>query len=340
MAGKPQWYSSASAFAILWQIQQNPKMTHWLPSLSAACCLWAAFGPGLPALAQNARLPREVEVDAEQFWRRVLLAIDQHASVECKLYEEVHLYDQHLIGRGTYLQGPPGYHWSRLELAVKVNEHDAIVNQRCDGDRLMVLRSRDGLPQMTSVDVKRVLAAARAGQRDRSGAPRLGIGGLPKLFDALDKGFRFTDVRQHQLEKRPVYVLKGEWEPARLLRWLPEQKEALESGGPVDLSKLPPPIPDQVLIVVDAKDLFPRRIEYRRAAIDGKKKTRTLLLLSLSKIVFDQPVERHSFVFENQALPVRDETDAYIINLGLFPVPQAASAAPAAAWPSAAGPTR
>ena len=335
MAGKPQWYSSASAFAILWQIQQNPKMTHRFPSLSVACLILAALASGRPAWGQAERLPAKAEVDAQHVWRRALAALDQHASVQCKLYQEVQMYDQHLLGHGAYLQGPPGYFWSSLELALKTGgEHDAIVKQRCDGNRLWIFRSMDGLPRLSCVDVKRVLAAARAEGRERTAVPALGIGGLPKLFDAVEKGFRFTDVRQQQLEKKPVFVLRAEWKPDRLLRWLPEQKEAIESGGKLDLSKLPPPVPDHLLIYLGATDLFPRRIEYRRASANVQNPNKEiLLLLSFSNIAFDRPVDRRSFVFEPGPMPMADETDSYIRNLGLTPVPEAAAA-------SAAGPTR
>jgi len=311
-------------------------MAHRFSSLSAACCLLAAITSGRMAAAQAQRLPSKAETDAEHLWRQVLVALDQHASVRCKLYQDVRTYDQHLLGHGAYVQGPPGYLWSSLELAIKVDEADAIVQQRCDGERLWIFRSNDNLPRLGCVDVKRVLEAVRAAGRERGAVPSLGIGGLPKLFDSLDKGFRFTDVRTFKIDQQPVYALRGEWEKERLLRWLPQQKEAIESGGAVDLTKLPPPIPDHVLIYVGATDLFPRRIEYRRASTSQQgPQEQTLLLLTFSKIEFDQPVDRRSFAFPSSPLPVTDETDSYIRNLGLTPVPEAASAAP-----TAAGPTR
>ena len=311
-------------------------MAHRFSSFSAACCLLAAITSGRMAAAQAQRLPSKAETDAEHLWRQVLVALDQHASVRCKLYQDVRTYDQHLLGHGAYVQGPPGYLWSSLELAIKVDEADAIVQQRCDGERLWIFRSNDNLPRLGCVDVKRVLEAVRAAGRERGAVPSLGIGGLPKLFDSLDKGFRFTDVRTFKIDQQPVYALRGEWEKERLLRWLPQQKEAIESGGAVDLTKLPPPIPDHVLIYVGATDLFPRRIEYRRASTSQQgPQEQTLLLLSFSKIEFDQPVDRRSFAFPSSPLPVTDETDSYIRNLGLTPVPEAASAAP-----TAAGPTR
>lgn len=333
MAGEPQCYSSASAFAILWQIQQNPKMTHRFPSLSVACLMAVALATGQAAQGQAVKQPEKANVDAEQLWRRALAAIEQHASVQCKLYQEVQMYDQHLLGHGAYLQGPPGYYWSSLELALKTGgEFDAIIKQRCDGNRLWIFRSMDGLPRLSCVDVKRVLAAARAAGRERTAVPGLGIGGLPKLFDAIDQGFVFTSVRQQQLEKKPVFVLRAEWKPAQLLRWLPDEKQAIESGGRVDLGKLPPPVPDHLLIYLGAADLFPRRIEYRRASANAQNANKEiLLLLSFSKIAFDRPVDRRSFVFDPGPMPMTDETDSYIRNLGLTPVPEAAAAAAAPA---------
>ena len=41
--------------------------------------------------------------------------------------------------------------------------------------------------------------------------PALGIGGLPKLFEAMNQAFRFTEVAPATLEKQPVYRLRGEF---------------------------------------------------------------------------------------------------------------------------------
>ena len=203
----------------------------------------------------------------------------------------------------------------------------------------MLFRS-DGLPRLGRVDVQRVLAAGRAGGPGRCAVAALGIGGLPKLFDAMNQAFRFTEVRRATLEKQPMYRLRGEWTPGRLAHWLPEQKQAIEGGGGVDLTKLPPPIPDHVLIYVGADDFFPRRIEYRRTdykAPAGDDAAQKLVLLSFSKVEFDEPVDRRSFIYEPGPLPVADETDLYIRNLGLTPVPEAATVPPGS---SAAGSTR
>jgi hypothetical protein len=340
MAGKPLWYWSARPFAILWQIQQNPKMAHWLPSFAFGLFVLATPGCQRATPPPTARGASPPNSQAQLVWRQALAALNQHASVRCKLYQEVRLYDQQLLGHGAYLQGPPGYFWSNFELAIKLAPHDTVVKQRCDGQHLWIYRSADGLPRLARVDVHRVLGAARAGGRERNAVPALGIGGLPKLFDAVDEAFRFTEVRQATLEKQPVYLLRGEWAPSRLARWLPDQKEAIEAGGKIDLTKLPPPVPDHVLIYLGASDLFPRRIEYRRTdpkAATAEDASQRLVLLSFSKIEFDGPVDRQSFVYEPGPLPVADETDLYIRNLGLTPVPEAAAVPPRS---SAGGPTR
>ncbi|HEV7224759.1 MAG TPA: hypothetical protein VGN42_18760 [Pirellulales bacterium] len=315
-------------------------MTHRFPSFTIALLVLLTLGCQRAAPTQTARGASPADEQAQQVWRQVLAALDRHTSVRCKLYQEVRLYDQHLLGHGSYLQGPPGYHWSNFELAIKLDPHDTIVKQRCDGEYLWIFRSSDGLPRLGRVDVQRVLAAGRAGGPGRSAVPALGIGGLPKLFDAMNQAFRFTEVRRATLEKQPMYRLRGEWTPARLAHWLPEQKQAIEGGGGVDLTKLPPPIPDHVLIYVGADDFFPRRIEYRRTdykAPAGDDAAQKLVLLSFSKVEFDEPVDRRSFIYEPGPLPVADETDLYIRNLGLTPVPEAATVPPGT---SAAGSTR
>ncbi len=241
-----------------------------------------------------------------------------HASVQAKLVQDINLHDQRLMGSGAYLQGPPGYHWVSLDLTIKLKPHDAVVQQRSDGNFLWICRTADGWSRTSRVDVRRVLAASKA-TRGGTMMPSLGIGGLPKLFDALGKSFRFVEARQEKLDGQAAIVLRGEWRLERLIRWLPEQKEAIEAGREVELAKLPASIPDHVLVYLGANDLFPRRIDYRRRdpssrlLVDAK----SLVLLRFSDIVFDAPVDRRSFLYDPGLSPVSDETEQYIRNLGL-----------------------
>lgn len=270
--------------------------------------------------AQNrARAPASAE--AEQLWQRAHAALKEHASVQAKLVEDIGLYGQRLMGSGAYLQGPPGYHWVSMDLTIKQKPHDTVLQQRCDGNFLWIYRSADGWARTGKVDVRRVLAAGQAA-REGTITPSLGIGGLPKLFDAFDKSFRFTDARREKLDGMTVYVLRGQWRRERLLRWLPDQKEAIEAGGEIDLTRLPQAIPDHVLIYLGGNDLFPRRIDYRRHDPESRQAgddSKSLVLLRFSDLVFDAPVDRRSFLFEPGLAPVTDETDQYIRNLGLTP---------------------
>ena len=271
------------------------------------------------ALKGAAQNPARVE--AEQLWQRARAALNEHASVQAKLVQDIGLYGQRLMGSGAYLQGPPGYHWVSLDLTIKQKPHDTVLQQRCDGNFLWIYRSADGLARTSRVDVRRVHAAGKAA-REGTITPSLGIGGLPKLFDALDKSFQFTEVRREKLDGRMAFVLQGQWRRDRLRAGCPNQEDAIEAGGEIDLTRLPQAIPDHVLIYLDGNDLFPRRIDYRRhdpesrAAGDHSK---SLVLLRFSDLVFDAPVDRRSFLFEPGLAPVTDATDQYIHNLGLTP---------------------
>ena len=323
MAGEPLRYWSVCPFAILWQIQQNPKTMHWLPSFAARFALLVTITCDAVAYAQSASPAPAAKHEAEQLWQRARIALGEHVSVQAKLIQDIDIYGQRLMGSGAYLQGPPRYHWVHLDLAIKTEPYDTILQQRCDGDFLWILHSADGLSRVEKVDIRRVLAAGRV-QRDGTLVPMLGIGGLPKLFDSLDKAFVFVEVRQEKLDGQVVYMLRGEWRPDRLVRWLPEQKEAIEAGRRLDLAKLPQPVPDHVLIYLEGRDLFPRRIDYRRADPSDRlsgRGSKSLVLLRFSDVVFDAPVDRRNFTYEPGLLPVSDETEQYIRKLGLTPTP-------------------
>jgi hypothetical protein len=79
-----------------------------------------------------------------------------------------------------------------------------------------------------------------------------------------------------------------------------------------------------VLIYVGGRDLFPRRIDYRRADPSDRlsgRGSKSLVLLRFTDVVFDAPVDRRNFTYEPGLLPVSDETEQYIRKLGLTPTP-------------------
>lgn len=149
----------------------------------------------------------------------------------------------------------------------------------------------------------------------------LGLGGMADFLDQLDLWCIFSKVRQTRPRgpnEAPMYVVEGTWRPERLLFWLPDQREAVETGQPVNLSKLPPMLPDRIVLFLGRDDLFPRRIEYgaseSRTFADGE--TPPLVRVHFEDVQFDQPTDPRQFTFSSPVAPPLDDTDNYLLRHG------------------------
>jgi hypothetical protein len=108
-----------------------------------------------------------------------------------------------------------------------------------------------------------------------------------------------------------VRVLVGKWIPERLALLMPDQVEAMQAGQPADLSRLPDHVPEQALIYLGRDDLFPYRIEYRRAST-GENAPRALMVVELYEVQVNSAVDPLQFVYNPGTARYADETDAYL----------------------------
>lgn len=303
-------------------------MARWLPSLTAVCFLgllfaawliWCRTSGGLGRATVHAQTPpsrADADAQARRLLARAAEALARRKSVSAELSQTVRLYGQELLARGSYVQGPARTGWLLLDLNIKTEEADSFVQQRCDGESLWTLRSEDGLPNLSRVDLRRVILQRAEG----SGLPvsMIGVGGLAELLLGLERSFEYDAVNEATLsrgrEKLRVYALSGHWRPAMLVHWLPDQKADIEAGKPADLSKLPPMMPDRVFVLLGRDNLFLYRLEYVRESAGRKSREGEgpFVSFNLADAVFDQPVERRQFVFERGTLPAVDATDAYL----------------------------
>jgi hypothetical protein len=149
----------------------------------------------------------------------------------------------------------------------------------------------------------------------------LGLGGMAALLDQLDLWCVFTKVGQTKprgANEMPLYVLEGTWRPERLLFWLPDQREAVEKGQPVNISKLPPMLPDRIVIFLGRDDLFPRRIEY--SASESRSfpddEAPPLVRIHFEDVQFDQTADPRQFMFDSPVVAPIDDTEGYLLRHG------------------------
>jgi hypothetical protein len=249
--------------------------------------------------------------------RQACDALERHESVFAKMHLEIDLFDQQLIGHGVYRQGPPETDWMSLDLQLQMGNQQSVVQQRCDGDSFWRCDSVDNIRVgLSRVDMARLRNARDDGRASTGAVPQLGLGGLPRLLNSLDQAFEFSKETSQVRGEQRVYALRGQWRAEWLAKWVPEQKAAIAAGKPVDLGKLPAPLPDHVVVRLGVDDLFPYRIEYGREDPKAPTRPHTLVAMEFEGVVFDGPVERGEFVFEPGSTPVVDETDLYLLRLG------------------------
>lgn len=298
------------------------------------CCL--ALGWALPTNnlawigipAANAEQPASPQSQPNQgqlLLRRARAGLASHKTITAAIHERVRLYGHELVAKGEFGQGPVGKNLMRLNLSVKVAGQDTYVQQRCDGRYFWEQKLFDGIPRLTKIDVRRVLAARRAANQPMaSGAtpelPSLGLGGVAFLLDQLDAWCLFeglSDKKLNDRERTPVYIIDASWRPEKLA-WLPDQRAAVEKGQALNLDKLPPSFPDRIRISLGRDDLFPRRIEYGASASRGlDEDAAPLVQLCFEAVQFDQQIHGESFKFEGSVTAPLDITDSYLLEHGL-----------------------
>ncbi len=265
--------------------------------------------------------------------RQARAALQRHKTISATIHQRIHLYDQELVGNGIFVQGPTERNLLQVDLTVNIDGRDCYVQQRCDGEYYWLQKCVDGIPRLARVDIKRV-AAARAEHAKTKNAPgnlfqppgatsfgMLGLGGMAALLDQLDLWCIFSKVgetRPRGANEMPLYVLEGTWRPERLLFWLPDQREAVEKGQPVNISKLPPMLPDRMVVFLGRDDLFPRRIEYSasesRSFADDE--VPPLVRIHFEDVQFDQSVDPRQFMFDSPVVAPVDDTEGYVLRHG------------------------
>ena len=114
----------------------------------------------------------------------------------------------------------------------------------------------------------------------------------------------------------PVWIVFGTWRPEALAAISPELAKQATEGKPLDLKKLPPQMPEEVLLYLGQDDLFPYRIEYRRrpmkqgkGASDVSREAMPILTVELYEVRLNSPIDPRQFAYQPGSLEVLDTTD-------------------------------
>ena len=335
-------YWSACYNAILWQIRynlQNTAMTHRLPILLTL--LLAATGvltavnslhsqggsnatrgatPPPPAATEGANVPQ-----AKVLLEAAIRALDSRGSISARIRQQAKLFGHQLIGSGRYLES----HRTlvpliRLELTIEIAEHvTTSLVQVCDGRNLWTYRkllSRESVSQIDAVRASDALKRLAVTIEPNSSTVVPGLGGLSRLLRGLDATFQFISAEKGRIDDLPVWKIEGGWKPAQLIKLLPNQKDAIEHGRPIDLSPLPEHLPDRVILLLGQEDLFPYRMDYCRFIVKKKDpvvvENRALMTVEFYEVNFNMPIDVRQFIYNPGVVEKIDQTEAFLESLG------------------------
>ena len=264
-------------------------------------------------------------ISGETLVDRVLAAADAQASIAAKVRHRVELMGRPaLIGTGIYLQQGSGPQRTfRLELMLRTSLFASSVQHVCDGNQLWIFEELDGNKSVAVVDMTRLERA-----RPKSHGPAqpqgtlLALGGLPKLLKGLQDTFVFSSVVEGRLDDLRVLSIAGGWHPDKLAQLLPDQKQAIETGGGGDLSKLASNLPHRVVLHVGFDDLFPYRIEYWRTEADEGDRdaaplAKLIAVMELYEVQFGAAIDPARFAFRPGNITPQDRTKEFLERLGL-----------------------
>jgi hypothetical protein len=256
-------------------------------------------------------------------------ALAKHESVSTRVRYHAEVFGHRPIGQGIYLQQGLGAERKfRWELKASIRDNIFLWQQVCDGRYLWQLNEfSPDERNLNRIDLRHVRQALeQANQRpDKSLGLKIefAIGGLPQLADNLRKSFRFTRAEAGQLDQLPVWIVTGSWRPEAIKPKTKESVEKAETGKPLDLTKLPPQLPAEVVVYFGQDDLFPYRIEYhRRGAGQGRggqggdDEIKPMLLLEFYEVQLNAPIDRRQFEYEPTP-SFADTTEVFLKSLGV-----------------------
>lgn len=257
-------------------------------------------------------------------------------SIAAQIRYRVALFDKALVGNGIYFEhhSADGVRF-RFELKTQLGDENGTLLEVCDGQSIWRYQRLHELGELSRIDVVRVLEALEeAGQinRLREVGNWPGLGGVPRMLRGLHGAFDFHSAEPNELaggtagsatatQRLPVWRLQGGWKPDRLKTLLPDRAEEIASGKPIDLTQLPQPLPESVVIYLGKDDLFPYRVDYCRSdrseAGQGRGVVQPIVTLEFFYVNLNVPVDPNRFRYNPGNLECVDRTQEFLQKLGL-----------------------
>jgi hypothetical protein len=266
---------------------------------------------------------------------QAIFKLESRHSIAADISHEVNLFGERLVGTGKYYEQRSGARPRvRMELTipfgdrlggmpVPADQQTGTLVRVCDGRYLWTYRRVLDDGKLSRVDLDQVEKAIEESKTSPQVAGLDGLagaGGLSRVLRGLQRSFRFTVLGETTLLQTPVWSLRGEWRPERLVKLLPGQKEAIQQGRGVKLEKLPDHLPDHVILLLGKQDFFPHRFEYRRSRSTGQGRddeVQPIVIMELLNVNINLPVDPSLFDYHPSGIADENETDNYLETLGI-----------------------
>jgi hypothetical protein len=279
----------------------------------------SAGGPPAPA-APTAQNGQELVARAANW---LLVA----PGLEAKTRQRVHLFDQKLVGSGTYSQltnGPKLY--LKLDLKLQLSGQARSLRQISDGDSLWEVRSQGSTQTFSHVSLGRLREVAVKTEPAVPPSFWMALGGIPRLMAKLDKQFAFETAQPTTIPTtvghHPVWRVTGHWRPSLLAKMLPDQKDVILAGQKPRLQDLPEQVPHGVTLVLGRDEiipLFPYVFSFYRDVVvnqeTGEVQRREVVRWELFEVRVRTDLRPGDFDFRPTGQEFQERTEQYVAQL-------------------------
>ncbi len=268
------------------------------------------------AAAQTAPSGQKLVKEAMQ---RTLLA----RGIEAKSRQRVNIFDQQLVGSGTYLQLTQGPKLLlKLDLKLQVDGDSSSLRQISDGDSLWVIQRHNAATHVSRVNMRRLReAAAKVQPAALPPSLWMALGGIPRLLSQLADHFQFHKPQPLTINGLPVWKVEGQWKPEILAKLLPDQEADILAGRGARLDELPEHLPHGVTLILGRDQiipLFPYSFSfYRDVKVEGEEQTRRVPLVTweLFEVRIRPDLQPSEFEFRPTDQQIEERTEEYLTRL-------------------------
>ncbi len=269
---------------------------------------WIVLAPreseSAPPLQEDPPKCRQWLQQAQQRLRRM-------PALAARIRIRAKMFGRRMLGTGRYWQAPaPGekkpFLQTRFQWALQQGSQAVHWQQVCDGRFLWTMTRYPHKRRLTRVDLAEVMPEVARMPPSSAAAAELQVPyGLAGWLQQLQQSCRFTHWQPARIQSVPMLALYGTWRPETLAPLVKDPQGLFAGPLPMDSDLLPAHLPQQVVVYLSRKELFPFRIDFRRGRGEEEK---IQVVLEFFQLQVSPQVDPALFTYRPGRLRVQDET--------------------------------